>query len=62
MAAGIPKLGELVSAETLPAILSGIRPEVAQTIVSLGMNLGNTAMSANLREGIRMALEMWARG
>lgn len=39
-------------------ILSGIRPEVAQTIVSLGLNLGDIPVSANLQEGIRMALEM----
>ena len=38
-------------------ILSGIRPEVAQTIISLGMNLGNIPVSANLQEGIRMTLE-----
>lgn len=38
-------------------ILSGIRPEVAQPIVSLGMNLGNIPVSANLQEGIRMALK-----
>jgi hypothetical protein len=36
-------------------ILSGIRPEVAQTIVSLAMNLGDTPVSANLQEGIRLA-------
>lgn len=42
-------------------ILSGIRPEVAQTIVSLGLNLGDIPVSANLQEGIRLALELRAQ-
>lgn len=37
-------------------VLTGIRPDVAQTIVALGIDLGDIVTRADLREGIRFAL------
>lgn len=42
-------------------ILVGIRPEIAQTIVSLGIELGNFPTKNTLKKGIQMALEMTDR-
>jgi len=38
-------------------LLVGISPEVAQTIVSLGMDLSSVATQANLQSGIEYALK-----
>jgi len=40
------------------AILVGIRPEIAQTIVNLGIQLGKFETTSSLRKGIREALLM----
>lgn len=37
-------------------VLTGIRPDVAQTIVALGVDLGDIVTRADLQEGIRYAL------
>jgi anti-anti-sigma factor len=37
-------------------VLTGIRPDVAQTIVALGIDLGDIVTRANLEEGINYAL------
>lgn len=37
-------------------VLVGVRPEIAQTIVSLGVDLGALATRATLREGLSLAL------
>ncbi|NTV64638.1 MAG: STAS domain-containing protein, partial [Oscillochloris sp.] len=37
-------------------ILTGIRPEVAQTLVSLGTNLGDIVTRGTLQEGIAYAM------
>jgi anti-anti-sigma factor len=38
-------------------VLTGIRPDVAQTIVALGIDLGDIVTRANLEEGINYALK-----
>jgi rsbT co-antagonist protein RsbR len=38
------------------SIITGIRPAVAQTLVMLGADLGNTVMLANLRDAIKAAM------
>lgn len=38
-------------------IISGIRPQIAQTIVHLGVNLGEVSTKANLADAFRLALE-----
>ncbi|TCP23826.1 rsbT co-antagonist protein RsbR [Scopulibacillus darangshiensis] len=42
-------------------ILVGIRPEIAQTIVNLGIELGEFPTRSTLRKGIETALEMTKR-
>ena len=39
-------------------IISGIRPQIAQTIVHLGVDLGNVITKATLADAFRRALEM----
>ena len=38
-------------------IITGIQPEVAQTMVALGMELGNIVTLANLRDGLRLCIK-----
>jgi rsbT co-antagonist protein RsbR len=42
-------------------ILVGIRPEIAQTIVNLGIQLGKFPTTSSLRKGIELALSMTDR-
>ena len=42
-------------------MLVGIRPEIAQTIVNLGINLNQFSTNSTLRKGIEKALEMTNR-
>jgi rsbT co-antagonist protein RsbR len=42
-------------------MLVGIRPEIAQTIVNLGINLNQFSTNSTLRKGIEQALEMTNR-
>jgi len=42
-------------------MLVGIRPEIAQTIVNLGINLNQVITTSTLRIGIEKALEMTNR-
>ncbi|MGM8366592.1 RsbT co-antagonist protein RsbRA [Virgibacillus sp. W0181] len=42
-------------------ILVGIRPEIAQTIVNLGIDLENYPTKSSLRKGFKAALEMTGR-
>jgi len=39
-------------------IISGIRPQIAQTIVHLGVDLGAVTTKATLADAFRRALEM----
>jgi rsbT co-antagonist protein RsbR len=39
-------------------IISGIRPQIAQTIVQLGVDLGTVTTKATLADAFRRALEM----
>jgi rsbT co-antagonist protein RsbR len=39
-------------------IISGIRPQIAQTIVHLGINLADISTKASLRDALALALEM----
>jgi rsbT co-antagonist protein RsbR len=38
-------------------IISGIRPQIAQTIVHLGVNLGDVLTKASLADALRIALQ-----
>jgi rsbT co-antagonist protein RsbR len=42
-------------------IISGIRPQIAQTIVHLGVDLGNVTTKASLADAFRMALQRTGR-
>ena len=42
-------------------MLVGIRPEIAQTIVNLGINLNQVITTSTLRKGIEQALEITNR-
>ncbi len=42
-------------------MLVGIRPEIAQTIVNLGIDLNQIITTSTLRKGIEKALEMTNR-
>jgi rsbT co-antagonist protein RsbR len=42
-------------------VLVGIRPEIAQTIVNLGIQLGKFPTTSSLRKGIQLALSMTER-
>ncbi|MFF2460026.1 RsbT co-antagonist protein RsbRA [Peribacillus simplex] len=42
-------------------ILCGIRPEIAQTIVNLGINLNEVITKNTLKKGIEVALELMSR-
>jgi rsbT co-antagonist protein RsbR len=42
-------------------ILSGIRPQIAQTIVHLGINLEDVITKARLADAFRLALERSGR-
>lgn len=43
-------------------IISGIRPQIAQTIVHLGVDLGDVATKATLADALAIALERTGRG
>ena len=38
-------------------IISGIRPQIAQTIIHLGVDLQNVTTKANLADALRLALQ-----
>ena len=42
-------------------IISGIRPQIAQTIVHLGVDLGNVITKASLADAFRLALQRTGR-
>ena len=43
-------------------IISGIRPQIAQTIVHLGVDLGNVTTKASLADAFKLALQRTGRG
>jgi rsbT co-antagonist protein RsbR len=43
-------------------IITGIQPEVAQTMVALGMELGDIVTLANLRDGLRLCIKRMREG
>ncbi|MEX2224029.1 MAG: STAS domain-containing protein [Candidatus Rokuibacteriota bacterium] len=64
---GVPTVDTLVAQHLLKTvaaarlmgaecIISGIRPQIAQTIVHLGVNLGNVATKASLADALLLAL------
>jgi rsbT co-antagonist protein RsbR len=64
---GVPTVDTLVAQHLLKTIaaarlmgaeciISGIRPQIAQTIVHLGVDLGNVATKATLADALRLAL------
>jgi rsbT co-antagonist protein RsbR len=42
-------------------IISGIRPQIAQTIVHLGLTLGEVTTKATMADAIRVALDLTGR-
>src|SRR5438045_9502748 len=65
---GVPTVDTLVAQHLLKAvaatrlmgadcIISGIRPQIAQTIVHLGVNLGDVTTKATLADAFKLALE-----
>jgi rsbT co-antagonist protein RsbR len=65
---GVPTVDTLVAQHLLKAvaaarlmgadcIISGIRPQIAQTIVHLGVDLGNVTTKATLADAFKVALE-----
>lgn len=65
---GVPTVDTLVAQHLLKAvaaarlmgadcIISGIRPQIAQTIVHLGVDLGNVTTKATLADAFRVALD-----
>ncbi|MET0263953.1 MAG: STAS domain-containing protein [Rariglobus sp.] len=65
---GVPTVDTLVAQHLLKTItaarlmgadciISGVRPQIAQTIVHLGVNLGEVSTKANLADAFRLALE-----
>ena len=65
---GVPMVDTLVAQHLLKTvtaarlmgadcIISGIRPQIAQTIVHLGVNLGDVSTKANMADAFRLALE-----
>lgn len=52
------RAAQLIGAQV---ILVGIGPEIAQTIVQLGVNLSGIAIGANLQTGIELALQRTGR-
>jgi rsbT co-antagonist protein RsbR len=70
---GVPTVDTLVAQHLLKTItaarlmgaeciLSGIRPQIAQTIVHLGINLEDVVTKARLADAFRLALERSGRG
>ena len=64
---GVPTVDTLVAQHLLKTvaaarlmgaecIISGIRPQIAQTIIHLGVDLGSVITKANLADGFRLAL------
>ena len=65
---GVPTVDTLVAQHLLKAvaaarlmgadcIISGIRPQIAQTIIHLGVDLQNVTTKANLADALRLALQ-----
>ena len=70
---GVPTVDTLVAQHLLKTvaaarlmgaecIISGIRPQIAQTIVHLGVDLGTVVTKASLAEAFRLALQRTGRG
>ncbi|MFJ7748188.1 STAS domain-containing protein [Peribacillus sp. NPDC097295] len=57
----IIQAGEAVRLVGAKCILCGIRPEIAQTIVNLGINLNDVITKNTLKKGIEVALEFMSR-
>ncbi|MFJ7640695.1 STAS domain-containing protein [Peribacillus sp. NPDC097264] len=57
----IIQAGEAVRLVGARCILCGIRPEIAQTIVNLGINLNEVITKNTLKKGIEVALELTSR-
>jgi rsbT co-antagonist protein RsbR len=65
---GVPTVDTLVAQHLLKTvaaarlmgaecIISGIRPQIAQTIIHLGVDLGSVITKANLADAFRLALQ-----
>jgi rsbT co-antagonist protein RsbR len=65
---GVPTVDTLVAQHLLKTvsaarlmgaecIISGIRPQIAQTIIHLGVDLGEVATKANLADAFRVAMQ-----
>jgi len=57
VAAHIVKITKATKLMGCEAIVSGISPEVAQTIVNLGINVENMRTTSNLKDAIKLAFK-----
>ncbi|MET3698560.1 rsbT co-antagonist protein RsbR [Bacillus oleivorans] len=55
------KVAEAISLVGSKCMLAGIRPEIAQTIINIGINLDNVLTNNTLQKGMEKALEMTNR-
>ena len=66
---GVPAIDSLVAQHLMKTvsatrlmgaecIISGIRPEIAQTVVNLGINLGNIVTKSTLASALKIAFSM----
>ncbi|WP_036228463.1 STAS domain-containing protein [Marinobacterium jannaschii] len=51
------KLGQATKLMGCETVISGISPEIAQTIVQLGVHLGDTTTTSTIRDALRVALK-----
>lgn len=54
---GVPLVDTMVANSLIRAAQTGIRPEVAQTLVSLGSDLSSLATQGSLQSAIRQAFQ-----
>jgi rsbT co-antagonist protein RsbR len=60
-ASGLMQIGEALRLLGATAVLVGIRPEVAQSLVSLGVDSQHLVTTVDLQRGIDLALRMLRR-
>lgn len=51
------KLGQATKLMGCETVISGISPEIAQTIVQLGVHLGDITTTSTIRDALRVALK-----
>ena len=51
------KMGQATKLMGCETVISGISPEIAQTIVQLGVDLGGTTTTSTIRDALKLALK-----